>query len=137
MKLSTAIAVLSATVTLAVPASDVTLDKRATTGVYLCNDRDWQGYCVHINSPPSECVPLAGDLNDLVSSAGPDQGSFCYFFVYVSQSLITTCYLMSCIAILVAVPPPTSSTLGIRAWRICRRRRLMGRRGRRGTLKIS
>jgi hypothetical protein len=81
MKLSTAIAVLSATATLAAPASDVTLDKRATTGVYLCNDRDWQGYCVHINSPPSECVPLAGDLNDLVSSAGPDQGSFCYFFV--------------------------------------------------------
>ncbi|KAF1970653.1 hypothetical protein BU23DRAFT_401497, partial [Bimuria novae-zelandiae CBS 107.79] len=29
----------------------------------------------------SVCVPLASDLNDLVSSAGPDVGSFCYFFV--------------------------------------------------------
>ncbi|KAF2027208.1 hypothetical protein EK21DRAFT_32975, partial [Setomelanomma holmii] len=29
----------------------------------------------------SDCVPLAADLNDLVSSAGPDSGSFCYFFV--------------------------------------------------------
>jgi hypothetical protein len=72
MKLSTAIAVLSATATLAAPASDVTLDKRATTGVYLCNDRDWQGYCVHINSPPSECVPLAGDLNDPGCSTAAD-----------------------------------------------------------------
>jgi hypothetical protein len=81
MKLTNAIVVLSATATLAAPAVDITPNKRATTGVYLCNDRDWKGYCVHINSAPSECVPLAGDLNNLVSSAGPDQGSFCYFFV--------------------------------------------------------
>ncbi|KAJ4375918.1 hypothetical protein N0V83_001196 [Neocucurbitaria cava] len=81
MKLSATIAALSATVALAAPASEINLDKRATTGVYLCNDRDFTGYCVHINSAPSECVPLASDLNDLVSAAGPDQGSFCYFFV--------------------------------------------------------
>jgi hypothetical protein len=81
MKLSTTLLTLSATAVLAAPATDITLDKRATMGVYLCNDRNWQGYCVHIPSAPSECVPLAGDLNDLVSSAGPDQGSFCYFFV--------------------------------------------------------
>jgi hypothetical protein len=81
MKLSSTLIALSATAVLAAPAADLTVEKRATTGVYLCNDRDWQGYCVHIPSAPSECVPLAGDLNDLVSSAGPDQGSFCYFFV--------------------------------------------------------
>jgi hypothetical protein len=81
MKLTTSLIALSATVALAAPVTDITLDKRATTWVYLCNDRDWTGYCVHIPSAPSECVPLAGDLNDLVSSAGPDQGSFCYFFV--------------------------------------------------------
>jgi hypothetical protein len=101
MKLTTALVALSATAVLAAPATDMTINKRATTGVYvislihlharniltlsicsyLCNDRNWQGYCVHINSAPSVCVPLAGDLNDLVSSAGPDKGSFCYFFV--------------------------------------------------------
>ena len=81
MKLTTSLLALSATAALAAPTSDVTLDKRATTGVYLCNDRDFTGYCVHIPSAPSACVPLARDLNNLVSSAGPDQGSFCYFFV--------------------------------------------------------
>lgn len=62
-------------------AAPTTLATRATTGVYLCNDRNFSGYCVHIPSAPSQCVPLAADLNDKVSSAGPDQGSFCYFFV--------------------------------------------------------
>jgi hypothetical protein len=81
MKYTAALVVMSATAATAAPAIDKNLQNRATTGVYLCNDRDWQGYCVHINSAPSECVPLAADLNDLVSSAGPDQGSFCYFFV--------------------------------------------------------
>ncbi|KAH7392395.1 hypothetical protein DE146DRAFT_758117 [Phaeosphaeria sp. MPI-PUGE-AT-0046c] len=81
MKLTTSILLSCATAAIAAPALDVAVTKRATTGVYLCNDRDWQGYCVHILSAPSDCVPLAADLNDLVSSAGPDQGSFCYFFV--------------------------------------------------------
>ncbi|KAH7377721.1 hypothetical protein BKA66DRAFT_422165 [Pyrenochaeta sp. MPI-SDFR-AT-0127] len=63
------------------PTSNINVNKRATTWVYLCNDRNFTGYCAHIPSAPSECVPLAGDLNNLVSSAGPDQGSFCYFFV--------------------------------------------------------
>ncbi|KAK7182808.1 hypothetical protein PSPO01_11147 [Paraphaeosphaeria sporulosa] len=57
------------------------MEKRANTAVYLCNDRNFSGYCVHITSPSGTCVPLASDLNDKVSSAGPDQGSLCYFFV--------------------------------------------------------
>lgn len=81
MKLTTSLLLTLTTSALAAPAADLAISKRATTGVYLCNDRDWQGYCVHITSAPSDCVPLAADLNDLVSSAGPDQGSFCYFFV--------------------------------------------------------
>lgn len=81
MQLTTTILLSLTTSALAAPALDLAISKRATTGVYLCNDRDWQGYCVHILSEPSACVPLAADLNDLVSSAGPDQGSFCYFFV--------------------------------------------------------
>ncbi|KAF2821706.1 hypothetical protein CC86DRAFT_99600 [Ophiobolus disseminans] len=81
MKFTTPLLALSATTALAAPVTHTTRDELAITGAYLCNDRDWTGYCVHIFSPQGECVPLAGDLNDLVSSAGPDQGSFCYFFV--------------------------------------------------------
>jgi hypothetical protein len=79
MKLSIVLSALTAGVVLAAPVSDV--EKRATTGVYLCNDRGFTGYCQHINSPSGTCVPLASDLNDKVSAAGPDVGSFCYFFV--------------------------------------------------------
>lgn len=63
------------------PAAEEGLAKRADYSVYLCNDRDWKGYCAHITAPASVCVPLASDLNDKVSSAGPDPGAFCYFFV--------------------------------------------------------
>ncbi|KAG8530494.1 uncharacterized protein KY384_004997 [Bacidia gigantensis] len=69
------------------PAKDQ-LQKRANAGVYLCNDRNFQGYCVHIVAPLYKCgkqghcfiipnaqetrtweadygiVPLGGDLND-------------------------------------------------------------------------
>ncbi|KAF2677396.1 hypothetical protein K458DRAFT_423888 [Lentithecium fluviatile CBS 122367] len=79
MKLAAILSTLIAGVTLAAPAAEI--EKRADTGVYLCNDRNFSGYCVHIVSPSGTCVPLASDLNDKVSAAGPDSGSFCYFFV--------------------------------------------------------
>lgn len=85
MKLTVTFVTLYITAAFAAPTSNISIDKRATTGVYLCNDRDFTGYCVHISSTPSECVPLAGDLNDLISSAGPDRGGFCYFFVYAAD----------------------------------------------------
>jgi hypothetical protein len=71
----------SATIALAARAADVALDKRATQGAYLCTDRDFKGHCVDIKSEASACVPLGADLNDKVSSVGPDKGSLCYFFV--------------------------------------------------------
>ncbi|KAF2108176.1 hypothetical protein BDV96DRAFT_556608 [Lophiotrema nucula] len=76
---ATAFAVPASSIEKRVAISDV--NKRADTGVYLCNDRNFEGYCVHIDSPSGTCVPLGGDLNDKISAAGPDQGSFCYFFV--------------------------------------------------------
>ncbi|KAF1941876.1 hypothetical protein EJ02DRAFT_454713 [Clathrospora elynae] len=79
MKLSATVATLCATLTLAAPATD--LETRASTRVYLCNDRGFTGYCVPISSPSGTCVPLGTDLNDKISSVGPDPGSFCYFFV--------------------------------------------------------
>ena len=94
MKLAAVVIALASSAVLAAPTPEI--EKRATTGVYLCNDRDFKGYCVHINSPSGTCVPLASDLNDKVSSAGPDQGSFCYFYVYVTHdswiaSLVNMC----------------------------------------------
>ncbi|KAF9731730.1 hypothetical protein PMIN01_10747 [Paraphaeosphaeria minitans] len=80
MKTSIILPLLASSIALAAPVSEI--EKRANTAVYLCNDRNFSGYCVHIPSPSGTCVPLASDLNDLVSSVGPDQGSFCYFFVY-------------------------------------------------------
>lgn len=87
----------------AAPAAVSVSEKRDTVSVYLCNDRDFSGYCVDINSPSGVCglflltytppsqnllysyshktVPLASDLNDQVSSVGPDGSAFCYFFV--------------------------------------------------------
>ncbi|MCJ1344316.1 hypothetical protein MMC31_002519 [Peltigera leucophlebia] len=55
------------------------LAKRANDGVYLCTDRNFGGYCVHIVAPYYQCVGLGNDLNDLVSSLGPDSG-YCFFF---------------------------------------------------------
>jgi hypothetical protein len=33
----------------------VNLDKRSIHGVYLCNDRNFKGYCVHITAPAGVC----------------------------------------------------------------------------------
>ncbi|ORY62397.1 uncharacterized protein BCR38DRAFT_438365 [Pseudomassariella vexata] len=56
------------------------IKKRADFGVYLCTDANWGGHCVHIVAPENVCVPLAGDLNDQVSSVGPDSGAYCRFY---------------------------------------------------------
>ncbi|MCJ1314121.1 hypothetical protein MMC25_007801 [Agyrium rufum] len=56
------------------------LEKRDNAGVYLCTDVNYAGYCVHIVAPLYECIPLAGDLNNLVSSLGPDGSAYCLFY---------------------------------------------------------
>ncbi|CZT10715.1 uncharacterized protein RAG0_15115 [Rhynchosporium agropyri] len=62
-------------------SSAAAVEKRADVSVYLCNDRNFTGYCKVIKSPSSVCVPLASDFDNLVSSVGPDPGVLCYFFV--------------------------------------------------------
>ncbi|KAJ7463573.1 hypothetical protein FB451DRAFT_1180062 [Mycena latifolia] len=57
------------------------LQKRDAGNVYLCTAANWEQYCVYItDAGPGECVNLAGDLNDLVSSFGPDPNQFCNMF---------------------------------------------------------
>ncbi|KAI1125400.1 hypothetical protein F5Y10DRAFT_9639 [Nemania abortiva] len=56
------------------------VEKRADAGVYLCTDSYFNGLCVHIVSPQYQCVSLSGDLNDKVSSVGPDAPSYCLFY---------------------------------------------------------
>ncbi|KAH7025092.1 uncharacterized protein B0I36DRAFT_353255 [Microdochium trichocladiopsis] len=64
------------------------LAKRADYGVYLCTNAGWQGHCVHIVAPSGVCVPLADDLNDKVSSVGPDAGAYCRFNLLVLPCLV-------------------------------------------------
>ncbi|KAJ6538096.1 hypothetical protein B0H19DRAFT_1270461 [Mycena capillaripes] len=58
-----------------------TLTKRDAGNVYLCTAANFEQYCVYItDAGPGECVNLAGDLNDLVSSFGPDPNQYCYVY---------------------------------------------------------
>ncbi|KAJ7799877.1 hypothetical protein B0H14DRAFT_3491177 [Mycena olivaceomarginata] len=57
------------------------LQKRDAGNVYMCTAAYWQEYCVYItDAGPGECVNLAGDLNNLVSSIGPDPNQECYLY---------------------------------------------------------
>lgn len=48
---------------------------------FLCTAANWDQYCVYItDAGPGECVNLAADLNDLVSSFGPDPGQDCFAY---------------------------------------------------------
>lgn len=42
-----------------IAARDVDLQKRADSGVYMCNDRNFKGYCVHLTSPFYRCSKFA------------------------------------------------------------------------------
>ncbi|KAJ7631292.1 hypothetical protein DFH06DRAFT_1140545 [Mycena polygramma] len=57
------------------------LQKRDAGNVYLCTAANWGLYCVYItDAGPGECVNLGPDLNDQVSSFGPDPNQSCYVF---------------------------------------------------------
>ncbi|KAJ7923606.1 hypothetical protein B0H13DRAFT_1979686 [Mycena leptocephala] len=57
------------------------INKRALGTVYLCNAIFYSGYCVTIPGAfNGECVNLAADLDDQVSSFGPDPGQRCQLF---------------------------------------------------------
>jgi hypothetical protein len=101
-----------ASTALALPTSPLTA--RAAPSVYLCNDRDFTGYCKSISAPSGTCVPLASDFNDKLSSVGPDKGFLCYFFVYVFyHPLLLACLTNMALTMVVmrdAAPTRISST---------------------------
>ncbi|KAJ7450833.1 hypothetical protein FB451DRAFT_1410152 [Mycena latifolia] len=56
-------------------------DKRALGTAYLCTAAYFSGYCVAITGEYNGgCIDLADDLNNQVSSFGPDQGQRCQLF---------------------------------------------------------
>ncbi|KAJ7325882.1 hypothetical protein DFH08DRAFT_816957 [Mycena albidolilacea] len=64
-----------------------TLQKRDAGNVSLCTAANWKQYCVYItNAGPNDCVNLASDLNDLVSSFGPDPNQSCTMFADSRQN---------------------------------------------------
>ncbi|KAJ6599523.1 hypothetical protein B0H10DRAFT_721541 [Mycena sp. CBHHK59/15] len=56
-------------------------DKRALGTVFLCNAAFFSGYCVAITGEfNGGCIDLGVDLDNQVSSFGPDQGQRCQLF---------------------------------------------------------
>ncbi|KAJ6541195.1 hypothetical protein DFH09DRAFT_1174736 [Mycena vulgaris] len=56
-------------------------EKRAQGTVFLCNAAFFSGYCVAITGEfDGGCIDLAADLDNQVSSFGPDQGQRCQLF---------------------------------------------------------
>ncbi|KAJ6582100.1 hypothetical protein B0H19DRAFT_1370243 [Mycena capillaripes] len=71
-------------------ARDV-LQKRDAGNVYFCTAANWQLYCVYItDAGPDECVNLGPDLNDQVSSVGPDPNQYCTLFDGSNCDFITS-----------------------------------------------
>ncbi|KAK4220902.1 hypothetical protein QBC38DRAFT_513825 [Podospora fimiseda] len=63
--------------------TDETLEKRASPGLYLCENARFQGYCYHYNTPWGVCTTItdrfpSGDRG--VSAAGADWGNWCTLY---------------------------------------------------------
>ncbi|KAL8661804.1 MAG: hypothetical protein Q9168_008349 [Polycauliona sp. 1 TL-2023] len=50
------------------------------SGIYMCVDGGFQGYCRYFSNPFGQCTNLDGDLAHKVSAAGPDKGSWCTLY---------------------------------------------------------
>ena len=73
---------LSALTVNALPASEP-LEKRASPGLYLCENARFQGFCYHYTTPWGQCNTItnrfpSGDRG--VSAAGADWGNWCTLY---------------------------------------------------------
>ncbi|KAK4458102.1 hypothetical protein QBC42DRAFT_277443 [Cladorrhinum samala] len=67
----------------ALPTGEPELVKRASPGLYLCENARFQGYCYHFTTPWGVCTTItswfpSGDRG--VSSAGADWGNWCTLY---------------------------------------------------------
>ncbi|KAL8919517.1 MAG: hypothetical protein Q9208_006709 [Pyrenodesmia sp. 3 TL-2023] len=50
------------------------------SGIYICVDGGFTGYCRYFSTPFGQCTNLDGDLARKVSAAGPDKGNWCTLY---------------------------------------------------------
>ena len=64
-----------------------TLDARANpkTHLYICTEKSWAGRCENVEVSVGKCVDMKKAFDNNVSSAGPDDGTFCTLYSYVTS----------------------------------------------------
>jgi hypothetical protein len=79
------ISIITATLLLLFTATTLatsTLEVRADpkTHLYVCTDDDFRGNCKNIELSVANCYNMEEAFNNNVSSAGPDDGTFCVLY---------------------------------------------------------
>ncbi|UPX16451.1 uncharacterized protein EKO05_0006850 [Ascochyta rabiei] len=65
-------------ITLATPTLHARADSK--THLYVCTDDSFRGNCKNIELSVTRCYNIEKAFNDNVSSAGPDDGTFCVLY---------------------------------------------------------
>ncbi|KAF2090035.1 hypothetical protein K490DRAFT_62909 [Saccharata proteae CBS 121410] len=66
---------------LAAVVSSAPTKRQGEPGIWACSDVDWAGNCRKLVAPyGNEYCNTLGDLDEVVSSVGPDQGISCNFY---------------------------------------------------------
>ncbi|KAL6703969.1 hypothetical protein ACN47E_008907 [Coniothyrium glycines] len=79
MHLLTALILLTASV-FAAPMPQEAPAPTAITHLYICTDSPFKGQCTNLWLPVSKCQNLDATYAHQVSSAGPDEGTFCTLY---------------------------------------------------------
>ena len=58
--------------------------------IFVCTDYNWGGLCDHFAFQNGVCANFPADLNDQISSVGPDAGWTCNLYVCVTVFLLLT-----------------------------------------------
>ncbi|KAF2845212.1 hypothetical protein T440DRAFT_280413 [Plenodomus tracheiphilus IPT5] len=74
------VVLLLATLTLAVPTPQEGVNTATITHLYLCKDASFQGECTNLHLEASNCQNIETSFVKQVSSAGPDNGTFCTLY---------------------------------------------------------
>ncbi|KAF1829477.1 hypothetical protein BDW02DRAFT_561033 [Decorospora gaudefroyi] len=82
MHLTTILTLLFLTTTLAapIPQSAPAGAPTTTTHLYICADASFRGNCTNLQLQVSSCLNMQPSYMHQVSSAGPDEGTFCTLY---------------------------------------------------------